>query len=278
MSLWMLLLWMFSPVWQVQASPALPVPDWTEYRLIAHGMGGIDGKTLTNSYDAFKINYEQGIRVFETDLRLTSDGQSVALHDWTAFLFRARGQDVPDPSDRKPVDWQTFKALKVDKTYAPLDIHDIIELLEQHPDAWIITDTKDVSEQLVKRHFQRIAEAIEQSPLPDVGSRIIPQLYKPEMYDWVESQYAFSSYIYTLYLTNAADEDVLQFVKEKPKIKAVTMPKERISPSLVSALHKLGVKTYTHTVNDLSTYQSVRHKGLDGVYTDFLHPGSLADE
>jgi len=274
-----LLLSFVMPIYlSLPALPALAAPqaaDWTEYRLIAHGMGGMDGKTITNSLEAFTANYKKGFRVFEADLRLSSDGKLVALHDWTAFLYGARGRGKPDPRDRKPVDWTTFKSLKVDRKYDTLDISDIVGLLETHPDAYIVTDTKDRTEELVRQEFTRIADALALSPLPDVGDRIIPQVYSPEMYEVIQSLYPFSNYIYTLYGSNVTDAEVIRFVKKTPKIRAVTMPTSRVNAAFASKLAKLGVRAYTHTVNDPSEYESYRKLGIDGIYTDFLSPEEL---
>lgn len=255
-------------------SPAPPsVPDWTEHALIAHGMGGMEGDTtLTNSREAFVANYELGFRVFEADLRLSSDGRLVALHDWTAFLYGARGRGEPDPKDRKPIAWSTFKSLKVGKKYETLDIQDIVQLLERYPDAYIVTDTKDRSLDLVRKQFALIAEALSSSPLPGVGERIVPQIYNPEMYEELRTLYPFSSYIYTLYGSNVTEAEVIRFVKQTPKIQAVTMPTSRVNAAFVSKLSRLGVRTYTHTVNDPAEYDAYRKLGIDGVYTDFLIP------
>lgn len=255
-------------------SPAPPqVPDWTGYSLIAHGMGGMEGDTtLTNSYDAFVANYEKGYRVFETDLRLSADGRLVALHDWTAFLYGARGHGEPDPKDRKPIAWSTFKSLKVDRKYRTLDISDIVGLLERYPDAYIVTDTKDRSPDLVRKEFRLIADALASSPLPGIGERIVPQIYNPGMYEVLRTLYPFSSYIYTLYGSDVTEAEVIRFVKKTPKVKAVTMPTSRVNAAFVSRLSKLGVRTYTHTVNDPSEFEAYRRLGIDGVYTDFLPP------
>jgi len=255
-------------------SPAPPqVPDWTEYSLIAHGMGGMEGETtLTNSREAFVANYERGFRVFEADLRLSADGRLVALHDWTAFLYGARGQGDPDPKDRKPIAWSTFKSLKVGRKYETLDISDIVRLLERYPDAYIVSDTKDRTLDLARKEFKLIADALASSPMPDIGDRFIPQIYNPEMYEELRTLYPFSSYIYTLYGSNVTETEVIRFVKATPRIKAVTMPTSRVNAAFVSKLSKLGVKTYTHTVNDPSEYEAYRKLGIDGVYTDFLKP------
>ena len=55
-----------------------------EQRIIAHGMGAIAGRATLNCLEGFQAQYENGVRVFEVDLRLTADQQVVLRHDWRA--------------------------------------------------------------------------------------------------------------------------------------------------------------------------------------------------
>lgn len=66
--------------WRKEKQPAT---GFAAHRVIAHAMGGINDKAYTNTKDAFIANYEQGTRIFEADLLLTSDEQLVARHEWT---------------------------------------------------------------------------------------------------------------------------------------------------------------------------------------------------
>ena len=58
-----------------------------ENHLIAHALGGIGGKPYSNSLEAFIENYNKGIRIFEVDLSITSDGYVVCRHDWNTSLY-----------------------------------------------------------------------------------------------------------------------------------------------------------------------------------------------
>ena len=56
--------------------------DWTKYKYIAHALGGVGGKTYTNSIQAFEHNYNKGFKVFEVDLDFTSDDELIAWHSF----------------------------------------------------------------------------------------------------------------------------------------------------------------------------------------------------
>lgn len=229
--------------------------DWTSYRMIAHAMGGIDHKRYTNSYDAFVENYLKGYRVFEVDLLLTADGKLAALHDWeggTAMTIRA------------------FKRTAVDDAYTPLSFRDIARLMHDYPDMYLVTDTKETDLALVRKQFENIRSAAAAVD-PSILNRIIPEIYTPEMYDAVMDIYPFPNKLYSLYLSDDPDSEIVRFVREQG-IRTVAMPLRRalFDPRLVGLLSGLGVKTYVHTVNYPIVLSWLVDLGIYGVYTDFL--------
>ncbi|MNJ67905.1 Glycerophosphoryl diester phosphodiesterase family protein [compost metagenome] len=75
--------------------------------------------------------------------------------------------------------------------------------------------------------------------------------------------------IYTLYQTYDSDKQIVQFAKDK-QLAAVTMSTTRVNEDLVSSLHKLGIPSYVHTVNDPKEILKLKRMGVYGFYTDFL--------
>ena len=51
-------------------------------RTVMHGLGQLSGTSVLNCREGFDRYYARGARVFEVDLRMTSDGQVVLRHDW----------------------------------------------------------------------------------------------------------------------------------------------------------------------------------------------------
>lgn len=65
------------------------IEKWEEcwkYNVIAHSGGGIEGKVYTNSKEAMELAYSNGTRMFDIDLRFTSDEKLVLRHSWTDDL------------------------------------------------------------------------------------------------------------------------------------------------------------------------------------------------
>lgn len=56
-----------------------------DYNVIAHAGGGIDGHIYTDSLEAINNSYDNGARLFDIDLRFTSDIEIVLRHDWTGI-------------------------------------------------------------------------------------------------------------------------------------------------------------------------------------------------
>jgi len=242
--------------------------NFTDYKLISHAMGSIQNKAYTNSYEAFVANYEQGNRVFEVDLLLTEDHQVVARHEWTQSMTKELQQEEELPEDRQavPLTHKEFKESDILGKLKPLDWGDILDLMEEYPDIYIVTDRKE--QQQVDILSLMVKEA-EQRRNPKLLQRIIPQIYDQPMLKAVQGVYEFPSIIYTLYASKDTDQEVIDFVA-KNKITGVTMPENRTSESFVSKLNKVGVVTYVHTINDISDMKKYEKMGIYGFYTDDL--------
>ena len=262
--------------------PRLWVPEpskqgFTNHRMVAHAMGGIDELTYTNSYDAFRVNYEKGLRVFEVDLLLSSDHELIARHEWGEGFTKMLGQQDTVETERQGAVWShgEFKAAKIKGDYEPLDWADIVKLLERYPDIYIVTDTKQTTPEEIQEIFTQIVEQTKERQL-ELLERVVPQIYNRDMWETVQAIYPFDSVIFTLYQTQETDEQVVQFAKEK-QIAAITMSETRANPDLIADLKRVGVVSYVHTINDPKLITKFQRMGAYGFYTDFLAEEDAAD-
>jgi len=245
-------------------------PDWTQYRMIAHAMGGINGHDYTNSYEAFLVNYEKGHRVFEVDLILTEDGKLAARHDWLAYTADLLQPGLPEDKKGVSLTLRDFKGFPILDKYKALSFKDIVKLMQTYPDIYLITDTKETDTDLVREQFRLIMEGAETVD-PAILNRIIPELYTEEMVETVKDIYPFPNKLYSLYQSADSMEEIVSFVREQG-IQTVAMPVERVQmmPDLMEGLNSLGVKTYVHSVNSEEEIRAMTDLGVYGVYTDFL--------
>ncbi|NQX47284.1 glycerophosphodiester phosphodiesterase [Paenibacillus tritici] len=251
-----------------------PETGFAAHRVIAHAMGGINDKAYTNTQDAFIANYEQGTRVFEADLLLTSDDQLVARHEWTANMSKLLGQQDVLPSDKQGdvLTHDEVMSSPVLELYSPLDIEKIMDLMLNYPDTYVVTDTKELEPEQVTKQFQLIVE-VAQKKDPALLKRIVPQIYSRDMLEVVNKVYVFPEMIFTLYQTQDSDEVVIEFVKQTGV--DITMPTTRATKSFVRNLKKAGARVYVHTVNEEKEIRKLSRLGVNGFYTDFVSENDL---
>ncbi|WP_068775236.1 phosphatidylinositol-specific phospholipase C/glycerophosphodiester phosphodiesterase family protein [Paenibacillus sp. FJAT-26967] len=252
----------------VQASAEEAKQPWTNETLIAHGLGSIYGQTLTNSYEAFLVNYDKGYRVFEADLILTADNELAARHDWYQYLSERLQPTLPEHLKNGPLTLAEFKKHKILKAYKPLDLDGILEILVKYPDVYFVTDTKSEDPAVYKKQFELIvkkAKAID----PALLDRIVPELFEIDMIKDVKQIHDFPNYLFSIYMTGYTEKETIALVK-KHNIKAVAMPVERATASMIDGLNKLGVPTYVHTVNDPYQVKRLQQIGVHGFYSDYI--------
>jgi glycerophosphoryl diester phosphodiesterase len=230
-----------------RASPRADLP-----RRVAHALGGIGNSTNTNSLEAWQANYARGCRLFEVDLRITSDGKLVAFH-----------------GPNNPVLDQTFSHLdfleqRVEGKYTPLDADRIAALLEEKRDWTLVTDTKGDLE----RSLKILCASLENRGL-HCRDRVIPQIYEPAADLEIVEAIGFPRTIFTLYRSRLEDSEIVRTARSNRRIVAVTMPPARATREMVASLSAAGVLSYVHTVNGLEAIRRVFDRQIWGVYTDW---------
>ncbi len=244
---------------------------WIEYPVIAHALGTVDGRRETNSKDAFLASYAAGQRVFETDLQLTSDGALVARHDWDQMSYYNLEQKYVGVMNH-----QTFLDTPICFYYTPLDFDGLLELLAQHPDAWLVTDSKQTSQEAVRAQLRAMTAAVERAGDPSLWNRIIVQIYHQEMYDWVREETGVTNFIFTLYQIENPDYEQIGAFCQQRGIPAVTMNTSRLTVEHRDILRSYGCKIYVHTVNRLRDMLEMSW-GADGFYSDYVTPEELRE-
>ncbi|MBR6542179.1 MAG: hypothetical protein IKT73_03120 [Anaerotignum sp.] len=248
--------------------------DWQSgNRLIAHAFGEVDNKIETNSKEAFINAWENGFRVVEGDFTYTSDGVLVLRHDFEKDGSYAR-LDIPTTGD-KVMDSQTFMNSPIIFEQTPLRAVDLMYLMVEYPDMYLVTDTKDTDKVTVRKQFRDLVGIAKNIGHPEVLDRIIPQLYNKGMIDWIREIYSFENWIFTLYLYNNPDYDDIANYCTTKGIQTVTLHIDRATAANVGKLKAKGLKVYAHTTNRYLTMKNLLAVGVDGIYTDRIKPYEL---
>lgn len=269
-----------STVIEQKAAPAgeLSAPEiLASQRIIAHGLGAIGGEAVLNCLEGFEQNYAAGVRVFEADLRMTSDAHVVLRHDWRAGLQE-------DVSETSIPTLEEFLAKPINGKYTPLSFRDLLYLMEQYPDICIVTDTKFINEEEVTRQFRAMLNDAYETGLTYLFDRMVVQVYTTLMFSVVDNLYHFPHYIFTLYNSGFdGTEDSFRrqaiFCQEHG-IMGITMSDywwADTAPDYYSIANWRGIRVYVHTVNDADGANSLLATGVSGVYTDTLLPADIAE-
>ncbi|MDE6604107.1 MAG: hypothetical protein K2K90_18555 [Lachnospiraceae bacterium] len=244
---------------------------WTGALTIAHAGGIIDGHDYTNSLEAILSNYGKGQRVFEIDFARTIDNQLVCTHGWDPALLE-------DGTSDEEISAQKFMSTLIRGQYTPLSLEELGRLMEQYPDLWVVTDTKNSAVESVQQDFEILRDTMKEHGMEFVLDRMIIQIYNEEMYHTVYRIYPFKSWIYTLYKFWGGDtETFLQCVRfcYGHDINGITTWNFYVTPELLEITKAYGIPWYAHTENDVKNADELIRQGLSGIYTDSITPDML---
>ncbi len=245
--------------------------SFTSNELIAHAMGGIDGIAITNSKESFLHNYEKGFRVFEVDLQYTVDAQLVAVHDFGNPYKHREFYRYDEILQSGIIRYEQFVNNVIFGAYTPMTFEDVVNLMKEYEDIYIITDTKYIEESNIVKQFNDMVETTKEVD-ESILDRFIPQLYSYEMYDIVENIYNFDAYIMTLYMMQNLEYDTLANFVYENGIGVVAMDAYTANENLLNKLNSLNIKSYVHTINDNNIMLEFLNRGVNGFYTDFMSP------
>lgn len=229
---------------------------WGELKLqpelIAHAGGNLQSgnRTYTNSWESFDAAYEAGIRRFEADVKLTSDGIAVLQHDWGKVWWETRRSlPVPRPSLAE------FLSSPMVDGLTPMTLDDLTAWLETHADAEVFIDLKGDARQIL-------------AAIPEpVRSRTIPQLRPGDPIPLGFPKIAVTAY------GQGVGIDGLRFSDGEARRLSglgivVVLPKNR---AVAKELAASGGKVVVHTVNDAAEAEGFLKQGIS-VMTDSLFP------
>ncbi|MDQ8202320.1 glycerophosphodiester phosphodiesterase family protein [Pelagicoccus sp. SDUM812003] len=232
---------------------------------VAHAGGGIGGEIYTNSKEAILSSLERGFELVELDFSWTADGALVCIHDWESNFSRLVGSEVPEP-----LDLEAFKQARNGAAFHLLTLLELKELMMENPRLKIVTDVKSNSLEALRLMAEE---------MPELASRIYPQIYRPNEYEIVRSL-GFESIIWTLY-NYSHGKNIARIVEELEgrDLFAVCMPRDLVKDGHALRLSELGISTYAHTINSPAEWRELRDRwGVTQVYTDFLPARSSSQD
>jgi len=209
--------------------PEKKVEYWKYF--IAHAGGQIDGIDYTNCVEALDLSYSKGCRLFELDLRVTTDGKIIAAHD---------------PIEITEAE---FMSTLIEGKYTPMNMETINDWFRRHPDAILVTD-KINSPQRIYDEFLFPDRVVMELFTWGAIDKAIELGIKPMASEWLifaKSTKALSMNFGPVKLI--PDEELEQIFKEKG-IEYICMSRWRISgrEDFLRRLKKNGIKNYVYSL------------------------------
>lgn len=251
-----------------QAPSVTPVFRWKNYPVIAHALGGLDGKTYLNSKESFIENYKKGYRLFEVDLTQTSDGVWVCRHSWNSPMGQWEGEE------KKVLSSEEFLSKPIYGSYTPMTFSDLLVLLKDYPDAFVLLDSKQYSIRNYQKTLEDYSEYLEiavRADAEEVIDQLIPEIYNEAMYPGTAFVQKFPTYLYSLWQEYSLEEleTIADFCKEK-NIPAATMYMKYWTKEAQIIFDERGILLYIYTVNDPKDAAVYMKQGAAGICTDIL--------
>jgi len=256
--------------------PQALTSGYDPYGFVAHAFGAVDGHLYTNSLEAFERNYGRGFRVFECDLVRLADGTALLAHDGLEANY---GLSKPFTE----ATWADLAGHKYLGRYTILRAQELAGLLRDHPDMYVILDSKYARLDIYK-------SMLRYAPERSVRERIMPHIEDRAELTQFRTAYPLQNYMLALYHTQAQNryEDpivgdftsryrapgVMMWWRDRNlaiSLAANGRESRRYRPSFASALKGAGANVYVHSIGDGGVIQSFWDRDI-GVYSDSPFP------
>jgi len=260
----------------VPLRPQALTSGYNPYGFVAHAFGAIDGHGYTNSLEAFQRNYGRGFRVFEVDVVRLADGTALLAHDGLEANY---GLNKPFTQ----ATWADLAGHKYLGQYTILRVQELAGLLRDHPDMYVLLDSKYARLDIYKSMLQY-------APERSLRERIFPHVADRAELTEFRTAYPLQNFVLALYHTqsqNRYDDPIAGDFTNRYRAPAVMMwwrdrdlslslaangrQGRRYRPSFASALRGVGANVYVHSLGDPNQIQRFWDLGI-GVYSDNPFP------
>lgn len=255
----------------------LPSVQWKEH-LIANSMGGIAFKYIfMNSSDFVQDKYQEGYRIFKTELKLTSDGVPVCVRGWNEAVFKRLGLDEETYNDMKDgMPYELFEKSVYYEHFKTMNLLTLIEFMNSYADVHLILDVRcdSVSE------LETIADCLQKRIGENTQKRTVIRIVLKREFD------VFSTYLpYVRFMTDYPNEQEcekynicpkdIDYLCGSEKTEWISIRKKQLTDELLEQLRRYQKKYAVFTYNSLGEVLELLKKGIDWIGTDYLSVNDL---
>ena len=254
--------------------------DWKRI-LTAAALGGKNSQFAgMNSPDTVLEKYNSGFRLFETDLKLTSDKKLVCVNGWTKNTLRKLGQPASEQQGfANGMKYEQFIGSSYyDGHYRTMDWDMLVSYITELEDAHFILDIRNsTNEQMIQ-----IKNIINRDLMKNtfLRRRLILRIMKREEYDIIrdmglEIMYDIPSKAEMMDLS-INDQDIESMCRNE-EISWISIRRSLCCPELVKKIKAYGKKTGLFSCNKVSEIKEWLLLGVDIIGTDYLDVCRLDD-
>jgi len=239
------------------AAHGLAPPAFESVRFVAHAFGSPSGlqqiEHYTESREAFEVSYRNGFVAYEIDLLELGDGTIVAAHDQAEYEY---GLDRPFSSlTRADIEGRRWNG-----EYPVLFAEDVMQILVEHPDIYLIMDTKCCHEDIDRR-------MVALAPDASVRDRLVPHVTGFQHAAALPSIYPFPEKLYARYWWGGSDDEILERMTQYGIDNVMMWWDSDWNPRLQVAMANAGYHVWVHTPESPQTIDQFVTGGV-GVYTN----------
>lgn len=239
---------------------------------VAHALGGIDGFKYTNSKEALENSYKNGFRIFEVDIKLTSDNELVCVHGWKQKDYEER-LGIEYNKENPIMDYNTFMSLKIQGQYTPLSFKDLSQFIMQHQDIYVMIDIGNKSYEETKKIYSKIIEDCENND--KTLQRLITAGHTTKMIKAIKECYDFD--LINLYWAKKdkreekidTEKEFVEYCK-KNGISSLSVDTTVYTKDFGEYMKKNNIILYVFTENDEKAAGTILQT-VDLVGTDFIN-------
>jgi glycerophosphoryl diester phosphodiesterase len=240
--------------------------------LMAHALGGMDGKTYHNTMCAFEAARKQDYQYFEVDLAMTSDRRLVLCHGWSEAQCKVTGMEYSKELENATYDQVMAKTVHGNSL---TDAKDFYEIVKKYPQYRFEIDFHSINEKEMKSRVELFVKDMKEDR--EVLDRVLIQSYSRSMYEGATKLYPFKYHQYLVGKHIDKVDGIIDYALDNG-ICALALRMNLAKPALVQKIKRAGLYTLAYTVNrDLDVAHKLLESGVDTLCTDFITPAMLAE-
>jgi glycerophosphoryl diester phosphodiesterase len=242
------------------------------HSLMAHALGGLDGKIYHNTMNAFEAARKQNYQYFEVDLAMTSDRHLVLCHGWSEAQCKITGMEYSE--ELKDASYEQIMTKTVHGN-SMIDAKDFYEILKKYPQYRFEIDFHSINEKEMKSRMELFLQDMKTDQ--EVLDRVLIQSYSKPMYEGATKLYPFKYHQYLVGKNTDKVDEIIDYALDNG-ICALALRMNLAKPAIVQKIKKAGLYTLAYTVNqDLDVAHKLLESGVDTLCTDFITPSMLAE-